>query len=266
MSDSYDFYQGRLPLLISVPHDGRRVPPDIESRMSDAGKLLPDTDWHVTKLYEFAKELGASIITANYSRYVVDLNRASDDVALYEGQLQTGLCPLKTFSGEDIYTGATQIDRADRVLRYWRPYHEKIAQTLSTFCDEAGYALLWDAHSIKSHVPSLFDDQLPVLNIGTWDGRSCGADITDAVSAIARSSDYPVAINERFKGGFITRHYGDPDHNVHAIQLELAQRAYMDEETGQYDAALASTARECIAAMLTAFMQTAGAGAAILSK
>ena len=217
MTDCYTFHAGKLPLLVSIPHDGRKVSADIEPLMSVAGKSLPDTDWHVTRLYSFARDLGASIISANFSRYVIDLNRPADDAALYEGQLQTGLCPLRTFSGEDIYDSEVTIDLADRVARYWQPYHVKIATVLAAIREQHGYALLWDAHSIASRVPSLFDGELPVPNLGTWGGRSCDAQVAEAVLNVATISAYDVAFNQRFQGGYITRHYGRPDANVHAI-------------------------------------------------
>jgi N-formylglutamate amidohydrolase len=264
MTDSYTFHSGTVPLLVSVPHDGRQLPRDIEALMSDTGKLLPDTDWHVARLYDFAKDLGASMITANYSRYVVDLNRSADDAVLYEGQLLTGLCPLMTFDGRDIYKAEEAIEVDDRVQQYWRPYHDKIEATLAGFRESHGYALLWDAHSIASRVPSLFDGELPVLNIGTWDGRSCEQLMSDAVMRVAQASSYSAVLNARFKGGHITRHYGDPGANVHALQLEVAQRAYMDEATTAYNSDKASQFRDTLKALLEALIETADDNAAIM--
>ena len=266
MIDSFTFHKGTLPLLISVPHDGRLLSSDMQGVMSEAGKSLSDTDWHVTKLYEFARDLGASMITANYSRYVVDLNRSADDSALYAGQVATGLCPLQTFAGEDIYAGEVAVDTEYRVNTYWRPYHEQIEAMLAELCAAHGYALLWDAHSIASRVPALFDGELPTLNIGTWDGRSCGSDMAHAVTAIAENSPYDAVLNARFKGGYITRHYGRPDNNVHAIQLEIAQCAYMDEVTTSYDSQRASQLRDSLTAMLDAFIKTAAANVVIMRE
>ena len=257
MTDCYSFHEGSTPLLISVPHDGRQLPDDIAALMSDAGQSLADTDWHVARLYEFAKELGATVIRANYSRYVVDVNRPADDAAMYEGQLATGLCPLRTFRGEDIYAGTAAIDTQDRVARYWRPYHDKINSTLAALTESHGRALLWDAHSILSQVPALFDGELPDLNFGTWDGCSCAQQISDSVMNVARSSSYEAVINARFKGGYITRHYGSPDRGVHAIQLELAQRTYMDEKTLNYDEQKASQLRDTLRHLLKTFIETA---------
>jgi len=266
VTNSYTFHEGELPLLVSVPHDGRQLSSDMQDMMSEAGKSLPDTDWHVAKLYEFVKDLGASLVTANYSRYVVDLNRPADDSALYEGQVATGLCPLRTFDGEEIYAGEVTIDTEHRINTYWRPYHEKIEATLVELCATFGYALLWDAHSITSRVPSLFEGELPILNIGTWDGRSCSQTISDAVVQAATSSQYDAVLNARFKGGFITRHFGRPDKNVHAIQLEIAQRAYMDEETTDYDLEKAPHLRDSLIAMLDAFINTAAGNGVIMRE
>lgn len=260
MNDIYSFHEGSVPLLVSVPHDGRKLPADMESRMTDMGRSLPDTDWHVERLYEFCRQLGASMIVASQSRYVVDLNRSADDDVLYEGQTVTGLCPLKTFLGEDIYVAGGAVDaaeKAERIGRYWRPYHDKIAVTLEALRVQYGYALLWDAHSIPSHVPRLFDGQLPALNVGTFGGRSCDAKIANSVYAVAANSSYDSVLNGRFKGGYITRHYGRPEKNVHAIQLEIAQRAYMNETSLQFDETRVSQLRDSLEAMLQTFMNAA---------
>jgi len=257
MSDSYSFHSGDTPLLVSVPHDGRRLPDSIARQMTDVGKSVPDTDWHVARLYDFVKELGGSMIVAGYSRYVVDLNRPADDVAMYEGQLATGLCPTRTFGGEDLYVDGVSIDVVDRVRRYWRPYHDRIETTLSNLREAHGYALLWDAHSIVSRVPTLFDGELPVLNIGTWDGRSCDETISNAVMRAAEASPYDAVLNARFKGGHITRHFGQPEKKIHAMQLEMAQRAYMDEESRRYDDVKASRLCDTLKNLLGVFTNTA---------
>jgi N-formylglutamate amidohydrolase len=257
MMDKFTFHEGDTPLLVSVPHDGRSVPSEISELMTDAGKQLPDTDWHVARLYSFAEDMGASIITATNSRYVVDLNRPADDKALYADQTATGLCPRRTFDGREIYNGDVTIDVENRLTRFWRPYHDQIRTTLDALLDRHGYALLWDAHSITSRVPTLFDGELPVLNIGTYDGHSCSQQRSEAVAVVAEDSPYPAVVNGRFKGGYITRHYGDPAHGVHAIQLELAQRAYMNEATGAYDESAASQLGDTLRRMLTAFTMRA---------
>jgi N-formylglutamate deformylase len=257
VTDVYDFYAGESPLLVSVPHDGRQLPPDLAEQMTEIGLALPDTDWHVARLYSFARELGASLIVARYSRYVVDLNRPAGDEALYPGQLATGLCPRQTFDGRDIYMSDVAIDIPARVERFWRPYHDKLSRTLADLREAHGRALLWDAHSIASRVPGLFDGELPVLNVGTFDGRSCDESIASAVMLAANNSPYKTVRDARFKGGYITRHYGNPANGVQAMQLELAQRAYMDEQTGDYDAAKASQLGDTLRALLAAFTMRA---------
>lgn len=257
MIDTYAFEAGDSPLLISIPHDGRQLPCEIAADMTDAGRAIPDTDWHVARLYGFAREIGASILRAEYSRYVVDLNRPADDSSLYEGRFGSSLCPTHTFAGDDIYAKGASIDREARIDDFWRPYHDKLAKTLAELRDEHGYALLWDAHSIPSRVPSLFDGELPELNLGTWDRRSCGEPIAGAVMAAAEASRYSVVCNGRFKGGYITRHYGRPGEHVQAIQLELAQRTYMDEASQKYDSAGASRLRGTLRRMLAAYLAAA---------
>ena len=255
MIDVFSFSEGESPLLISVPHDGIHLPHDMRARMSPAAVALPDTDWHVAELYSFARELGASMLVANYSRYVVDLNRPATDEALYAGQVATGLCPMQTFAGEAIYA-STPVDAAElsaRVECYWRPYHDKLSATLAQIRERHGFALLWDAHSIASVVPRLFEGELPELNLGTNGGRSCAPRIARRVVDVAAASDYSHVVNGRFQGGYITRHYGDPESNVHAMQLELAQRVYLNETTTAFDARKASRLRGTLRPMLEAF-------------
>lgn len=260
MSEVFEYFEGNLPLLISVPHDGRQLPGEQSEQMTDVGVDLPDTDWHVAELYGFVREFGASMIVANYSRYVVDVNRPASDAAMYDGQVATGLCPQYTFAGEPLYQHDAAVspqDVAERVDRYWHPYHDKIEATLSAMQAKYGHALLWDAHSIASRVPRLFDGELPVLNLGTFDGNSCGPGIANELQQIAETSPYESVLNGRFKGGYITRHYGDPAGNVHAVQLELAQRAYMSEASRDVDDELASSLRGTLTRLLDAFVTSA---------
>ena len=255
MKPVFSFQSGELPLLISVPHDGRAIPEDMQARVTDIGRSIPDTDWHVTELYEFAADMGANILAANYSRYVVDLNRAADDAALYPGQVATGLCPLQTFAGEPIYRsgGVDESEKAHRIEQYWHPYHAQLRDTLDVLRAKHGFALLWDAHSIPSVVPRLFDGELPELNLGSNSGGSCEQSIEDAVGAIATASGHSTAINGRFTGGYITRYYGDPENGIHALQLEIAQRAYMNEQTTAFDLAKAAVLRDTLRKMLSTF-------------
>ena len=260
MTKPFAFHQGDSPLLISVPHDGRELPPDIHERMTGTGRSIPDTDWHVNRLYEFAQSTGASMLLANYSRYVIDLNRSSADAALYANQVSSGLIPTRSFSGEDLYQLGISIDQAEKLRRtssYWQPYHDRIEACLADLREQHGYALLWDAHSIRGEVPALFDGALPDLNIGTNDGLSCLPEIEDALMRVASGSRYSAVLNGRFKGGFITRHYGVPTRGVFAIQLELAQRCYMDEHTLHYDAASARDLAIVIEQLLQAYLSVA---------
>jgi N-formylglutamate amidohydrolase len=260
VTSGYAFHEGSTPLLVSVPHDGRDVPDRISRHMTPAGLDLSDTDWHVAELYSFVRGFGASMIVATSSRYVIDLNRSDNDETLYEGQLATGLCPEKTFAGHRIYNANYSVDKSEQALRlaeYWQPYHSKLAEMLVSLRAKHGFALLWDAHSIASQVPRLFDGELSQLNIGTYDDRSCASDISAAVIDVASQSLFNTAVNARFKGGFITRHYGHPDEQVHALQLEIAQRAYMNEETRKYMPEKAKILRMTLDKMLTGFLDAA---------
>jgi N-formylglutamate amidohydrolase len=259
MSSIFRHHSGDSPLLISVPHDGRDIPDTIGERMTEAGRSIPDTDWGVARLYEFATDLGASTVIANFSRYVVDLNRSADDLSLYAGQVATGLCPEETFAGEAIYRsgGVDDDEKAHRVDQYWRPYHNHIHETLASLRAQHGFALLWDAHSIPSIVPRLFDGELPELNLGSNSGASCDAAIEGAVFDVASESSFDAVLNGRFKGGYITRHYGSPENGVHALQLEIAQRAYWSEETGSFDTKMAAVLRDTLRTMLNTFLGAA---------
>lgn len=257
---SYQFHSGSAPLLVSVPHDGRVIPATIAARMTPRALDLPDTDWHVARLYDFCNELGASMLVARLSRYVVDLNRPQDDASLYPGQATTGLCPTITFDAEPLYRQGAEPDACEireRVSSYWRPYHDRISSWLAATVGQHGYALLWDAHSIASEVPMLFDGRLPVLNIGTNGGASCAVALQEAISTVAAASPCSAVVNGRFRGGYITRHYGDPPSGRHAVQLELAQRAYMDEPSRRYDADRAAVLRDTLRSLLGTYLDTA---------
>jgi N-formylglutamate deformylase len=228
-------HRGSLPLLVSLPHDGSHIPDEIAARMAPESRRAPDTDWHVSRLYDFAKSMGASVLVPSHSRYVVDLNRPPDDVSLYPGQNTTGLCPAVRFSGEPVYLEGQQPtpeEIAARVERYWRPYHELLAGELARLRAAHGRVLLWEGHSIRAEVPFLFEGRLPDLNLGTSSGASCSPGVQARLERVlSAQSDYTWVANGRFKGGYITRHYGRPDQGVDAVQLELAQYNYMDEDS-----------------------------------
>ncbi len=236
--DIYHLHPGTAPLLVSLPHDGSALPDDIAPRLTESARRAPDTDWHVSRLYAFARDLGASILVPHYSRYVVDLNRPPDDTSLYPGQNTTGLCPAVQFSGEPVYRDGCEPDAAEiaaRVETYWRPYHATLDAELARIRGEHGRAVLWEGHSIRGTLPFLFDGALPDLNLGTAAGASCRPGLQQRLAAVLEAQgDYSHVVNGRFKGGYITRHYGDPEIGVDAVQLELAQRTYMDEDSFEY--------------------------------
>ncbi|AXA65122.1 N-formylglutamate deformylase [Pseudomonas oryzihabitans] len=232
MSDALKFTRGQVPLLISMPHPGTRLTRAVEQGLVPAGHALTDTDWHIPKLYAMAEKLGASRLEAVYSRYVIDLNRPDDDVPLY-ASATTGLFPDVLFDGSPLFLDGQAPDataRRQALEEIWRPYHQTLVMELQRLRETFGYALLWDAHSICSRIPRLFDGQLPDLNFGTFDGASCDPELTSRLQAVADSQRHLTHVfNGRFKGGFITRQYGAPDQHIHAVQLELAQCTYMDE-------------------------------------
>lgn len=260
MTDVYSFVAAESPLLISIPHDGQALAPGMAGRMSDDASDLPDNDWHVARLYAFAQSIGAGVIRANYSRYVVDLNRPPADDTLYPNQVSTGLCPTETFAGQAIYLDGEVPQNDERELRvgtYWRPYHARLAGELDRLRAQYGFALLWDAHSIAAEVPALFAGRLPDLNIGTFDGNACAGSLQSAVYRVAADSRYSSVLDGRFKGGYITRHYGRPAERFHAIQLELSQRCYLGGPDGAYMEKPAAEISTLIQSMLLAFLEAA---------
>lgn len=230
----FTFHQGWIPLLISIPHLGTEIPTEIAGEMTDAAHAVADTDWHLDCLYSFAKDAGASILGARFSRYVIDLNRPPGGESLYPGQTTTGLCPAETFHGEPLYLegkAPSQDDVQRRLATYWHPYHEKLRAELDAMKQQFGQVLLWEAHSIASVLPRLFEGKLPDLSIGTNAGASCDASILDVLSSeLAEDQRFTWVANGRFKGGYITRAFGQPSNGFHAIQLEMCQSTYMDEQ------------------------------------
>ena len=237
-------HRGTAPLLVSLPHDGSAIPDELLARMTPEARRAPDTDWHVSRLYAFARELGASILVPRHSRYVIDLNRGEDDTSLYPGQNTTGLVPLVRFSGEPVYLPGCEPDADEVVSRieaYWRPYHVALREELDRIRALHGRVVLWEGHSIRgSELPFLFEGRLPDLNLGTANGASCSPALQARIEReLAAQTDYDWVANGRFKGGHITRHYADPGNGIDAIQLELSQRTYMDEDSFEYDEAKA---------------------------
>lgn len=252
----FTLHSGNSPLIISVPHAGTHLPPAIAATLNDTGLSLIDTDWHVDRLYAFAVEMGATVLKATHSRYVIDLNRSKVDEHLYPGQRKTGLCPVQTFYGEAIYQSGKEPsvqDVATRIETYWTPYHERLMIEIARVKAVHGYALVYDAHSIKSQVPLLFEGVLPDLNLGTSRNESCAPVIANAAFHAAERTPYSSVLNGRFLGGYITREYGRPQEHVHALQMELAWKNYMDERTLAFDEAKAGRLSEALHGVMTAF-------------
>lgn len=242
MKPVFSFQRGRAPLLVSIPHAGTHVPSVIRKQLTEKALQLPDTDWYVDRLYHWVVDQGAGLLVANYSRYVIDLNRPPDNAALYPGP-GTGLLPESSFAGSPLYrTGANpdEMETAQRLSKFWRPYHEKLATELQWIKKHFGYAILLDAHSIPGEVPMLFEGRLPDLNLGSNAGASADSGlVSTGFNALSKNSRYSSVRDGRFKGGYITRNYGKPCENIHALQLEMAQSVYMCEKPPKYNQALA---------------------------
>jgi len=234
MSPTYELNRGSSPLLVSMPHIGTSLPASMQSAYVERALAAEDTDWHLARLYNFLPELGASVLRPHISRYVIDLNRPPDDAPMYPGSANTELCPTHFFTGDALYKnghGPRAAARAARKHFYWEPYHSALTTELERIKAQHGYALLWDAHSIRSKISWLFEGTLPSLNIGTANGDSANDRIAQALEHVCNeNTEVSHVINGRFKGGYITRHYGTPLHDIHAVQLEMCQVLYMQEE------------------------------------
>ena len=231
---TFEFTQGDSPLLVSMPHVGEQVPSEILANFTQRGQALPDTDWYVHRLYDFLPSLGVSSIQANYSRYLIDLNRSPDNKSMYPGQNVTQISTTSLFDNQPLYVAGTEPSAADiaqRTTQYWQPYHQKVEEELARIKQRFGYALLWDAHSIKNIVPRFFDGQLPDFNWGNANHRASSAELLNSLhETVLAEGDYSSVCNGRFKGGYITRQYGSPEHHIHAVQLELSQITYMPDQ------------------------------------
>jgi N-formylglutamate amidohydrolase len=237
--------RGDSPLVIDVPHAGTHVPDAILARFTEAARAVPDTDWHVDRLYAFARSTGATLVAATHSRYVVDLNRDPAGADLYPGADNTELCPSRTFANEAIYgpgelPGAQEIEA--RRATFFAPYHAILAREIARVRERHGYAILLDGHSIGATVARFFLGRLPDLNLGTADGTSCDATLRAlAAGIVAKAPPFTHVVDGRFKGGYVTRHYGRPAQGVHALQLEMVQDAYLDPDAPRsFDAARAA--------------------------
>ena len=250
---------GPGPIVLAQPHSGSFVPDDIGEALVAEARALRDTDWRIAELYDGLVP-DATIVRAEFNRYVVDANRPPDGASLYPGQNTTGLVPLVDFDGKPIWQREPdEGDIAERLERFHRPYHEALRAALERARAAHGFALLYDCHSIRSELPFLFEGRLPDLNIGTDSGRSCAPAIERAVAEACAASPFTSVVNGRFTGGWTTRHYGDPAHGIHAVQMEIAQSAYLESEDAPFAlsrtkaAKLRDTLRQVFAAIEATF-------------
>jgi formiminoglutamase len=227
--------RGEAPLILSLPHTGTEIPPRIEADLVSPRRARQDADWWVERLYAFAGELDATVIRTSISRTVIDVNRDPSGASLYPGQATTELCPTISFDGEPLYLPGRAPDAAEIARRkalYFAPYHAALEAEIARLRSDHPRVVLYDAHAIRSRIPRLFEGELPQLNLGTHGGASCDPALAKAVEALCTGSPFSHVVNGRFKGGWITRHYGAPDLGVHALQMELACRGYMNEPAG----------------------------------
>ena len=257
---TFKLHRGHRPLLVSVPHVGTSIPPHIAAKLVQRALDTEDADWHLHRLYAFAVEMGASLIVPRFARYVVDLNRPSENTPMYPGANNTELCPTRFFTGEPLYREGQAPNDAEvqqRVQRYWRPYHDAISAELQRQRAEHGHAVLFDGHSIQAELPWLFEGRLPDLNLGTADGKSCSPRLRDAMAhVLAGHSAHSHVIDGRFKGGHITRHYGRPDEGLHTVQMEMGWHCYM-REPHDYDEARAAQVLPVLRGLARVLLDTA---------
>lgn len=245
--------QGDLPVILGMPHVGTWLPAGIHAQLNDRGRSLTDTDWHIDRLYDEVLP-GATVVAAEFHRYVIDPNRPPDDQSLYPGQNTTGLVPLTDFDGQPLWNSPPNpSDVANRLDTYHAPYHGALRAEIARLKDRHAHVLLWDCHSIRSRIPFLFDGRLPDFNIGTAGGASCAPELAHITqSGCLAASGFTTVANGRFKGGWTTRHYGHPEQGVHAIQMELAQSTYLATEAPPftYDPEKAGQVRAILSSIL----------------
>lgn len=261
-----DVIRGDGPVILGQPHGGTFVPEPIASRLNENGRGLADTDWHIARLYKGLLP-SATVVQSNVHRYVIDANRDPSGVSLYPGQNTTTLVPLSDFDGAPIWAAGqepSQDDIEERRIAFHAPYHAALQQEVDRVRARHGVAILFDCHSIRSNIPFLFDGELPVFNTGTNLGQTCARSVEATVQDVAETSGISAVLNGRFKGGWTTRHYGNPDTGVHAIQMEIAQRAYMQEAPPwTYDLSRAANVRPHLRKMLEGLHELALSGALI---
>jgi N-formylglutamate deformylase len=253
-----------IPLILSMPHAGVEIPAAIASTLVSPWLARRDADWWIDRLYDFGNLLGATVVRTSMSRTVIDVNRDPSGASLYPGQATTELCPATTFDGDPLYGANAGPDAAAIAARretYYLPYHAALADEINRLKKLHARIVLYDCHSIRSRIPRLFDGELPNFNLGTHSGASCAPALTAAVERVCEATTYSRVTNGRFKGGYITRHYGRPEEGVHALQMELACRGYMQEKPGPvepsnwpppYDEKHAAPMREALKQVLRA--------------
>lgn len=262
--------RGAAPLIVSLPHTGTEIPKDYQDDLVSLWLARKDADWWIDRLYDFAGSLNATIVHTAISRTVIDVNRDPSGVSLYPGQVTTELCPTTTFDGEPLYNekSSDEAEIAERRSRYFTPYHDALTAEIARLRALHENVVLYDCHSIRSVIPRLFEGMLPEMNIGTNAGQSCDPALTEAIASLATGSSFSHVVNGRFKGGWITRQYGRPQDGVHAVQMELACRAYMREPSGPledndwpapYEAAYAEPMRNLLLRILRGCVQFAEA-------
>lgn len=240
VTPTHTLWPGRTPLLVSVPHAGTVLPAALKPRLVERALAVEDTDWHLAEVYDFARGLGAGLIVPVHSRYLIDLNRPPENAPMYPGTNNTELCPTRFFTGDPLYRDGQAPDDdevAERTATFWRPYHEALRDELTRLKARHGHAVLWEGHSIRSELPWLFDGRLPDLNLGTVTGTSCAPSLRAALQAVLQGQHhFSHVCDGRFKGGHITRHFGQPAQGVHAVQLEMVWDCYMAEHMAEHKA------------------------------
>jgi N-formylglutamate deformylase len=254
----------RVPLLLSVPHCGTQFPEELVAQYRpDHIKECDDTDWFVDRLYDFAPAMGITMITSTYSRWVIDLNRDPENKPLYtDGRIITGLCPTTNFLGEPLYLdNRKEVEQSEverRKEKYYHPYHQKLDELLTDLKAEFGKVLLWDCHSIRQYVKTIYHENFPDLILGDADGISASPHTIELAFNGLNSSGYSLSHNFPFKGGFITRHYGKPLENQQVLQLEMTKINYMDDSETQYDVNRAEKIRSLLKSTFSSLLESIG--------
>jgi N-formylglutamate deformylase len=264
--------RNEAPLLLSLPHAGTEIPAALEPRLASLWLARRDADWWTDRLYDFGARMDATVVRTRISRTVIDVNRDPSGVSLYPGQVTTELCPTTTFDGDALYKpgeAPSEAEISHRSAQFHAPYHAALAAEIARLRERHPHIVVYDCHSIRSRIPRLFEGELPVFNIGTNSGKSCDEGLTRAVEAACAATAFSRVTNGRWKGGYITRHYGRPDQGVHAIQMELSFRGYVNEPDGkstpetwppEYDAARAAPMRAALESVIAACLDFARQG------